>query len=249
MQDQEVIEAEELAATLSSDVDRNQFIDQMLALDKETYNKIYDDPVEREKFSKLSVQDRLAYFHPDFQAEVQLLYHNFHAHKQSAHTLSISVFRIGELTGASYKEIAEKLEKAMQKQFSKSYISKLYRVGKILSVAPELAIVSDTEKLAELARIPEAKLTQMIESSNGMVRVGNHDIATASRAQIQEIVRQEVPSKPRPAKPVLVQVQTWSVQSLRQSLDESLLHVDPNESELVAAVKECLRIIDLKANQ
>lgn len=246
MKDQGAIEVQEMASVY--DVNFDQFINQMLALDKATYNKIYDNPDEREKFSKLTPQDRLAYFHPDFQAEVLLLYRNFHEHKQSQHTLSISVYRIGVLTNASYKEIAEKLEKAMQKQFHKSYISKLYRVGKILSAAPELAVVSDTEKLAELARIPEEKLAQMIESKNGMVMVANHDVATASRAQIQEIVRKEVPTKfkPRPLAVVpTAPAVTWSVQSLRQSLDESLLHIDQSEIELVNAVKECLRIIDL----
>lgn len=248
MKDLEMIEAETMASALNSDVNLDQFIDHLLMLDKETYNKIYDDQTEREKFSKLSAHERLFYFHPDFQAEIQLLYHNFHAHKQSAHALSISVYRIGVLTNASYKEIADKLEKAMQKQFSKSYISKLYRVGKILSVAPELVVVSDTEKLAELARIPEAKLSQMIESNNGIVRVANHDVAKASRAQIQEIVRKEVPVKPRPFSVVSsIPEVAWNVQSLRQSLTESLLHIDQQtEAELVAAIGNCVRIIDLR---
>ncbi len=247
MKDQEMIEAEALASALNSDVNLEQFIDHLLMLDKETYNRIYDDPTEREKFSKLNAQDRLIYFHPDLQAEIQLLYHNFQTHKQSAHTLSISVYRIGVLTNASYKEIAEKLEKAMQKQFSKSYISKLYRVGKILSVAPELAVVSDTEKLAELARIPETKLCQMIESNNGIVRVANHDVATASRAQIQDIVRKEVPAKTRSLSIVSsAPIVTWDIQSLHQSLTESLANIDQSESELVNVIQECIRIIDLK---
>ncbi len=251
MKDQEMIEAEAMASALNSDVNLDQFIDHLLMLDKETYNKIYDDPTEREKFSKLGAQERLIYFHPDLQAEIQLLYHNFHTHKQSAHALSISVYRIGVLTNTSYKEIAEKLEKAIQKQFSKSYISKLYRVGKILSVAPELAVVSDTEKLAELARIPKEKLFQMIESNNGIVRVANHDVATVSRAQIQDIVRKELPARPRPlsitpAAPIV----DWSAQQLRQNLTESLLHIDQQiEVELVTAIENCIRIIDERRNQ
>jgi hypothetical protein len=248
MKDQEMIEAETMASDLSSDVSLDQFIDHLLMLDKETFNKIYDDQKEREKFSKLSAQERLMYFHPDLQSEIQILYHNFHVHKQSAHALSISVYRIGALTNASYKEIAEKLEKAMQKQFSKSYISKLYRVGKILSVAPELVVVSDTEKLAELARIPEAKLSKMIESNNGIVRVANHDVATASRAQIQDIVRKEVATKPRALSVVQnVPGGIWDIESLRRSLTDSLLHIDQqNEAELMKAIENCIRIIDLR---
>ncbi len=58
MKDQEMIEAEAMASALNSDVNLDQCIDHLLMLDKETYNEIYGDPTEREKFSKLGAQER-----------------------------------------------------------------------------------------------------------------------------------------------------------------------------------------------
>lgn len=247
-----IAEEQDVISTLTTDVDFDGFIDQMLSLDKATYDRIYDDPKEREVFSRLAVQDRLAYFSPDFQTELQSIYQNFHAIKQVTHSLALNVYNIGVLTGASYKEIAERLEAGFQKQFSRSYISKLYRVGKMLTIAPSLSVVSDTEKLAELSRIPEGKLAQMIEkTSEGIVRVANCDIAQASRAQIQNIVRKEMPAK-QVIKPASREEEVssgiynpiWSTQILRAQLEESLRYV--NQSDLSSAIENCIRIIDKK---
>ena len=149
----EEINENEISLSLKPDVEFDRFAEQMLSLDRTTYNKIFDDPQERAKFSMLSTMEKLALFSPEFQTQLKELHDNFCAHKKTVHSLSSGVYRLGHLTGATYKEIAERLEAALQKQFSRSYISKLFRVGQMLSAAPALAVISDTEKLAELSRI------------------------------------------------------------------------------------------------
>lgn len=247
-----VTDDQQAVEVLTTDLDLSNFIDQMLSLDKATYDSIYDDPNERERFSKLSPDDRLKFFSQEFQDVVFALYNSFVTQKTLTHNLALNVYQIGLLTGATYKEIADHLEAALQKQFSKSYISKLYRVGKMLTVAPQLAVISDTEKLAELSRVPEARLAQMIEqTSEGIVRVANCDVAQASRAKIQEIVRKEVPktiSKPtlvRPTPVVQPVASTWNKQELLDTLNLSLTQVDQSEAELRLALQECIRIINL----
>lgn len=247
----ETIEDREAVVTLSTDVDFDQFIERMLSLDASTYNKIYDDKEERAKFCKMSSQEKLTYFSHDFQNQIRDLYQNFCSQKKITHSLALGVYRLAHVTGASYKDIAEHLELALQKQFSKSYISKLFRVGKLLTVAPDLAVVLDTEKLAELSRIPAEKIVTLVErTDDGIVRVSNCDVANASRAKIQEIVQQEVPvsSKKSSSKlaPIVPQAsvgkQGGTLKNLREQLSESLLFID--RSDLRAAIENCIRIID-----
>lgn len=247
----ELAEDSQMVAYLREDVAFDQFVDQMLSLDKDTYNKIYDDPEQRQAFAKLTPTDRLQHFSPEFQNQIRELYETFNLQKQTTHSLALGIYRLGQLTGASYKDIANHLEVALQKQFSKSYISKLYRVGKMLTAAPSLAIVSDTEKLAELSRIPEHKLNSLIEDTKeGIVRVANCDIASASRSKIQEIVRAEIPPATRKSSPSSKQSQVvsplvssnWNLDLFKDSLKESLKHVEA--TDLRSAIENCIRIIE-----
>ena len=106
MKDLELAEDNQMVAYLREDVAFDQFVDQMLSLDKETYNKIFDDPVQRQVCAKLSPAERLLQFSSEFQTQIRELYETFQLQKQTTHSLALGIYRLGQLTGASYKEIA-----------------------------------------------------------------------------------------------------------------------------------------------
>lgn len=248
-------EQEELEIQITADhveVPYEHFLNHAIQLDKNTYNKIIDDPQARAAFANMTAEERLQQFSPQFQMEIRSLYNYLREVKKATHVLACSVYRIGVLTGSTYQEIAKILEAAFSKQFSKSYISKLYRVGLLLNTAPDLAIVQDAEKLAALSRVPAARLSQMIEKTDeGIVRVANLDIGKATRAQVQKLVEQEVPqarlrsASTRALAAPTSQTSTLDLSALKGQLDSVLpLVVQSGLSDLSDSIVECLRIIN-----
>ena len=237
------LEEQDVEAMAADEVSFDHFVKHAIELDKATYDQIFDDPVARESFASMSPAERLKQFSPAFQSEVMALYENAVLAKKANHNLAKSVFNIGRLTGSTYQHIAKVLEGALSKQYSKSHISKLYRVGQLLTSLPALASIQDTEKLATISRIPVNQLTQMIERTDQGVRVANLDVGRSSRSKVEALVKKEIPAPVRPAK--LAVAPTWDRLKLRQSLTESLPHIDQqSEAELVEAIESCIRIID-----
>lgn len=229
---------DEAIITTTQDVSYEHYLRHIIELDKNTYNKILGDLNLRSQFEAASVETRFKFFKPEFQNEVKQLYSHHQIYKKSCHALAISIYNISTMTGSTYEDIAKVLEKAFQRQVSKSHISKLFNAGRLLNHTPQLNVVHDVEKLASLSRIPEATLAKItVTGDDGVIRVDDEDIGKASRSTVSKIVEKQV-VRPKKSPP------PYNFNSLLNHLENANTEaLVSGRTELSEALVNCIKLI------
>lgn len=199
----------------------SQYVGVIMQLDKARYEEIQKDP----SLQTLSPEDKLKAFSSEFQSQVKSLWNAFEAHQNATQTLAKNVYGIITLTGSTLDEASKLIETAFNRGISRSYMSKLYSIGKLLTSKPELSAVKDVEKIYEVSRIPESRLDAALASVN---------VASATRDQVRDLVKQETGKTETPSETKAPSMPTKAKYVAMISKIEAMAHDIGDDAELSA---------------
>ena len=209
----------------------SQYVGIILQMDKAKYEAIQADP----SLQSLTPEEKLKSFSPEFQSSVRSLFEAYENHQSATQRLAKSVFGIISVSGATLDEASKLIETAFNRGISRSYMSKLFRIGELLTAKPELSAVKDVEKLAEISRIPESRRDAALQSLN---------VASATRDQVKDLVNQEMGAeKPEASKQSTPSKQVY-VQMIRKI--EAMAHDLAGDAELAMLFERCVATLNVR---
>lgn len=222
----------------------SQYVGTIMQLDKARYAEIQSNPELKAQFDSATPEQRLGMFKPEFQDSVAGLFKSFESYQNATQVLAKSIFRVIQVSGSTLDEASALIETALNKTLSRSYMSKLYRIGELLTSKPELSAVKDVEKLAELSRIPASRLDKALESMN---------VASATRDQVRDLVKQETSgvSGVEGKSPEVVQKLKYAkmLKQLEEILKSTSIDDDfKTEMEFISAIQTAIRVINARVS-
>jgi hypothetical protein len=150
-------------------------------------------------------------------ASIKSLYDAYYGTVHATRKLAIEVYTFCELTGLTFEAVGSAMSKGIQKQLSRSYISKLYKAGKVQKTNPVAQKITDIEKLAILADLSSDELNRSLTDQGGIAHLGDKPVSLIKRSDFKNQVAELHPSSTQPVKKPV-----WNPAVLRKTLENAM---------------------------
>lgn len=180
---------------------------------------------------------------PEVALVIGSLYKNYYSQRDSARALALAVFQFCELTRATYITVANAIFEGTQKQISKSYISKLYHAGKVLTTVPIAYQISDIEKLAFMGRLSPEEILATLKDDDGHAMIGIKFVGIMTREDFSDILVKMYPKVYGEPK-----FKTWEIKAFEKQC-VAAMKANSLDTELNAALSIVMQLLIVRSNK
>jgi hypothetical protein len=180
---------------------------------------------------------------PKVMQSIDSIYTAYYDVVNATRILASAVYQFCELTGCEYSEVSSALSKGLQKQLDKSWISKLYHAGKVMSLNPVSKRITDIEKLALVGRLDDNSIKTALTEEGGQAKLGTKFVSLLKREEFKNELAEISPDKFPAPKPSV-----WNIKAFRESV-EAAIKANPTNTALTDPLKTVLAVLDGQIKQ
>lgn len=177
---------------------------------------------------------------PRVKQSIDSIYSAYYGVVNATRVLAIAVYDFCNLTGCEYSEVSSALSKGLQKQLDKSWISKLYHAGKVMSLNPVSKRITDIAKLALIGRLDNDQIKTAIVEVGGQAMIGDKHISLMKRDEFANSLAAIAPDKFQEPK-----AKSFNAKGARDTIESWISQV-PTDTELTSQFKAILATLDLR---
>ncbi len=201
----------------------------------------FNSPIEQRFFEQALLQvvpeDKRG--DPKVKQSIGAIYSSYYGVVNATKALAIAVYEFCNLTGCEYGVVGTALSKGIQKQLSKSYISKLYHAGRALAMTPIARKITDIDKLANVGKLDVSEIQSSLTEKSGQLMLGTKYMTLMSRDDVRGELATLHPHRFETPKP-----KQWDIKAFRANVENVIsLNTSNNLSTLLKPVLNELDIM------